>query len=280
MDIFNLEEYIAKRKKEDKLNEFDVENKIKNIQTCIGYIFEYYNGYLDMAEIDRMNNINNEEVAKYRQRVRKFDSEVEDWLVQLFDKYDVRMDKRISNILDKSEFFLLYSSESEFRSESYECYSKLIKKYSFLKNETESLYKFIKDYHRVKSEPYEYDNFQFLSLDIQEWLDETLNKYGVNIKNFIYEYLNKFSDDTTKWPIKHKKKSDLKYIDYEYDYKQKRNLFNIDYIYPKICKKPFIRSHKQDIQIMMMYYWLHDIEIDEQYFDEYLEKNTGQKLLR
>lgn len=84
-----------------------------------------------MQEVDCVNNIDNAELAKYRQRVRKFDSEIQDWLVQLFDKYDVRMDKRIGNMLNKSEFFLLYSSESEFRSESYECYSKLIKKYSF-----------------------------------------------------------------------------------------------------------------------------------------------------
>lgn len=157
---------------------------------------------------------------------------------------------------------------------------KIDKKILILKNETENLYKFIKDYHRVKSEPYEYDNFQFLSLDIQEWLEETLTKYGVNIKNFIFEYLNKFSDDTTKWPLKHKKKSDIKYMDYEYDYKQKRNLFNIDYIYPKICKKPFIRGNKQDIEIMMMHYWLYHIDGDEKYFDEYLEKllKTNDKI--
>ena len=272
MAMLNIEEYIAKRKKEDKLNEFDIENKIENIKICIDYIFEYYNGYLDILEIDNRNILDNEELVKYRKRVRDFNTEVQDWLVELYDKYDIRMNKRISNILDKSEFFLLHSSESEFRSESYECYSKLIKKYPFLKEQTENLYEFIKDYHRLKSEMYLDENLPFLTLGIQEWLEKTQEKYGVNIKGFVYQYIMDFYDNTDRWPVKHKKKSNSKYEEYEYDYNQKKNLFNIDYIYPKISKKPFIRGHKQDIEIIMMYYWLEDIEGDNEYFKQYLEK--------
>lgn len=44
--MFTIEEYIAKRKEEDNLNEFNKEKKIENIKSCIDYVFEYYIYYI------------------------------------------------------------------------------------------------------------------------------------------------------------------------------------------------------------------------------------------
>ena len=41
--MLTIEEYISKRKKEDNLNEFDIDKKVENIKICMDYIFEYYN---------------------------------------------------------------------------------------------------------------------------------------------------------------------------------------------------------------------------------------------
>ena len=49
--MLSIEEYIAKRKKEDKLNEFNLEKRIDNIKLCIDYVFEYFNAYLDITEV-------------------------------------------------------------------------------------------------------------------------------------------------------------------------------------------------------------------------------------
>lgn len=46
--MFTIEEYISKRKKEDNLNEFNKDKRIDNIKSCIDYIFEYYNNYLEI----------------------------------------------------------------------------------------------------------------------------------------------------------------------------------------------------------------------------------------
>lgn len=48
--MLRFEEYIARRKKEDQLNEFDVNARPENIKICVNYVFEYFNSYLSIAE--------------------------------------------------------------------------------------------------------------------------------------------------------------------------------------------------------------------------------------
>ena len=60
---------------------------------------------------------------------------------------------------------------------------------------------------------------------------------------------------------------------YDYDYRQKSNLFNLDSLYRKMPKKSFIKGRKQEFEILFMYYWLHDMEGDDEgYWQGYLEK--------
>ncbi|WP_196598537.1 hypothetical protein [Pectinatus frisingensis] len=58
---------------------------------------------------------------------------------------------------------------------------------------------------------------------------------------------------------------------YDCYYKQKSNLFNLDSLYRKMPKKSFIKGRKQELEILFMYYWLHDMEGDSDYWQEYLE---------
>ena len=47
-------------------------------------------------------------------------------------------------------------------------------------------------------------------------------------------------------------------------------IFNSFYL--RYAHKPFIKGHKKQIEVVMMYLWLHQIEEDkENYWDKYLE---------
>lgn len=35
----NIEEYIKKRKTEDRINEFDLENRVENLRVVVNYVF-------------------------------------------------------------------------------------------------------------------------------------------------------------------------------------------------------------------------------------------------
>lgn len=273
--MFTIEEYIAKRKKEDNLNEFNKEKRIENIKSCIDYIFEYYNNYLEINKIDENTVLNNEKIEKYRKYVSDYNEEVQDWLVDIFEEYENNMNVIIKHTIKDNKLFWLYSTDAEFRNQSYESYSKLIKKYTYLKTQTEMLFKFIKDYHRVINN--EQINVPSFSDKMTKWIIDTRETYGINIVAFVHDYMGNFFFEEDKWPRSHKNKVKNAADDewhYEYDYKRKSNLFNLDLLYPKISNKPFIKGKKQYLEALMMYYWINGD--DEEYLQEYLNKVFGE----
>ncbi len=271
--MLTIEQYIARRKKEDKVNEFDPEARNQNTKLCVDYVFEYYNNYLNITELEEKTVLHNEKIDKYRKQLRAYNPEVKEWLVEIYNKYGKQLNRYIGNILKEDEFFFLYSTDSEFRSASYDCYSKLIKKFSFLKEQTEMLYLFIKGYHGIESEKIFTFKTPRISDELNDWIDKTWSKYRVNILSFANNWISYFSDNEDIWASSHKKKSQETWRKYEYDYKQKSNLFNLNSLYRKMPKKSFTKGRKQDLEILFMYYWLHDIEgDDDNYWDEYLKK--------
>src|SRR5680860_474015 len=84
---------------------------------------------------------------KYSKQLHDYDPEIQEWLVGINSDHGFYLNRTIGNFLDQNEYFFLLDNDSEFRSLSYECYSVLIKRYPFLRDQTEMLLLFIKDYH-------------------------------------------------------------------------------------------------------------------------------------
>lgn len=269
--MLSIEEYIARRKKEDKLNEFDIDARVQNMKICVDYVFEYFNNYLNITEVEEKTVLHNEKLEKYRKQFKEYDPEVREWVISIYNEYGKRIHKPIGNIMKENEFFFLYNVDSEFRNASYDCYSQLIKRLPFLKDQTEMLFLFIKDYHRVESERSFNFGIPSITEEITDWIDKTWAKYQVNLLAFAYSWINSFYDNEDVWPLTHRKKSQYTWRKYDYDYKQKSNLFNLDSLYRKMPKKSFTKGRKQEFEILLMYYWLHDMEGDNDYWQEYLE---------
>lgn len=269
--MLSIEEYIARRKKEDKLNEFDIDARTQNMKICVDYVFEYFNNYLNITEAEEKTVLHNEKLEKYRKQLREYDPEVREWVVGIYNEYGKHIHKHIGNIIKENEFFFLYNVDSEFRNASYDCYSRLIKRMPFLKDQTEMLFLFIKDYHRVESERRFSFGIPSISEEITDWINKTWAKHQVNLLAFTYDWINIFFDNEDIWPSTHRKKSQHTWRKYDYDYKQKSNLFNLDSLYRKMPKKSFIKGRKQEFEILLMYYWLNDMDGDKDYWQEYLE---------
>ncbi|MFA2604384.1 hypothetical protein ABR763_19865 [Bacillus cereus] len=121
--MLKLEEYIVRRKQEDHINEFDKGAQIENLQKCVSYVFEYFNNYLDITKMEERTSLNNERLEKYRKQLKQYELEVQEWLVNLYEEYDKQIKRSIAHFLKKEELFFLCSTDSEFRSISYECYA-------------------------------------------------------------------------------------------------------------------------------------------------------------
>ena len=260
-----LEEYIAKRKIEDGLNEFDTSQKMNNIRTCIDYIFEYFDQYLPIQGAEKRTVLENEKLLKYEKTLSEFSPDVRDWLVSIYDTYGKQLNRNISNFVDNDDIFPFMYEEAEFRSLSYDCYAALIKKCPFIKNQAEFLYKFIREYHIKECNAF--------AKNMPEISDKITVKYGVNIASACEGYVSYFWDNPDMWPARSKIKLEHPFADrkYRYDHKRKTNVFNIDGFYNRFANKPFIKGKKKQLEILMMYYWLHSIEgDDDDYWNEYL----------
>lgn len=241
------------------------------MKLCVDYVFEYFNNYLNITEAEEKTVLHNEKLEKYRKQLNDYDPEVREWVVSIYNEYGKQMNKYVGNILKENDFFFLYDTDSDFRNASYDCYSKLIKKFSFLKDQTEMLFLFIKDYHSVESQKRFNFGIPSISDEINEWIDKTWAKNQVNLLAFAYDWINNFFENDDIWPSTHKIKSQTSWRKYDYDYNQKSNLFNLDSLYRKMPKKSFIKGRKQELEILLMYYWLHDMEGDNDYWHEYLD---------
>ena len=280
-----LEEYILKRKMEDGINEFDKDKRAENTRICVNYVFEYFNNYLETSAGEEKTFLHDEKIEKYARTLGKYSDEIQEWLVDMYSSYGRYLSTTIPRMI-KDPYFLLYDSEAEFRALSYELYPKVVKKYDFMKSQSEMLFRFIKDEHHARSLISEEFETPHITDNIDEWISKTYLKYGVNIYNFCSEYIFSFLDDPDRWPKAHKKRSEYydeyskqdgkyrmsKSFLYDYDYKQKSNLFGLDMLYREMPKKPFIKGKKQEIECILLYIYCHEWENQEQYWEEYSEK--------
>lgn len=273
--MMRLEEYITKRKTEDHLNEFDMEQKVSNIKKSIDYIFEYFDNYLPLEGAENHSAEENERLNKYEKALREYSPELRKWFVTIYDETGHQVNRTIQKYCDNITNFLLTFEDSEFRMISYNCYAELIKKRSCLRDETEKLYQFIKEYHAVVTKrEYKYFGFPQISEKITTWLNETYIKYNVNLAAAIKEYLmEEFYYNVDMLPSGSKIKSDRPFKGhiYEYNYKNKTNLFNINGYYSRFGNRPFLKGKKKSIEILMMFIWLGDVNgEDDEFFQNYL----------
>lgn len=281
-----LEEYIIKRKREDGINEFDIEKRMENTRICVNYIFEYFNNYLDTRPADEKTVLHEQKVDKYRKILSQYSQDVQDWLVSLYSSHGKYVHKHLMNLI-VDDYFLLYDSEAEFRALSYEVYPQAIKKFKFLEGQSEMVFRFIKEAQRIRNSFHTYDDF-YISDEINAWIYETYNKHGVNIFKFCEEWVHYFYSYPDLWPKGHKKKSEYyekrsQYtgvnlndsLFWDYDHKQKNNLFGLDSLYRSMPKKSFIRGKKQEIEATLMYCWLHGVTRDDEYWCEYSQTVLG-----
>ena len=270
--MLKLEEYIEKRKTEDGMNEFDSSQKINYIRSCIDYIFEYFDQYLPIQGAEKRTVAENEKLMKYQKTLRDYTPDIQEWFVSIYDTYGKQANKMITGYVNDVDDFLFMYEEAEFRSLSYDCYASLIKKCPFLKNQAEMLYKFIREYHIKETNAY-VEFMPDISPKITKWLQDTVTKYNINISMGLDCYLNKFWDNPEAWPARSRIKLEYPILDrkYRYNYKRKTNVFNIDGLYNRLAHKPFIKGHKKQMEILMMYLWTHNIDgDDDNYWDDYL----------
>ena len=184
-----IEEYIAKRKKEDGLNEFDYESRMENLKICINYTLEYFNNYFSTLPADEKTVLQDMKNEKYRSTLLKkgYSYEIANWFVSLYADYGNHIERIITSMTRDVKFFLLYTTNAEFRALSYDIYSKVTKRFPYLDGQSEMIYKSLKEIHAVRNRGLY--NKHYITDEIEDWIKDTYNDFGVNMYQFCEEWV-------------------------------------------------------------------------------------------
>ena len=96
--MITLDKFIEKRLKDDKKNLLDLDNKENNLQDCVNYIFEYFNTYINIDESRRLKIENDEKIEKYYWQIEKYSTEVQNWLIEVYSKYNKKINQQIPKL--------------------------------------------------------------------------------------------------------------------------------------------------------------------------------------
>jgi len=279
-----LEQYILMRKKEDSLNEYDLSKRSENIRICVNYIFEYFDNYLENSPDSEKTFLEEKKQDKLRKAISAYSPDIQDWIVDFYSRTGKHVHTQLRNLIVDT-YFLLYNTDSEFRSLSYAIYPKAIKKVKELEGEGEMIYNFIRDEHRKKSE-FSIDQQSIHITDaIDKWISNTFKKYGVNVYAFCEDWLMYFTSTPDLWEKSRKIRNhdcdsllDKNSLDlsnwmfWDYDYKPDGERFGLNALYRTMPKKDFTKGKKQAFEAVMMYCYLHSYVIDGKLWEEYYEK--------
>lgn len=79
-EVLSIEDYIAERKKEENIDEFDLDERQNNIKLCVDFVFDYFNNYIDAAVDAGKTALNNERSDGCQNQLRNYERSVLEWL--------------------------------------------------------------------------------------------------------------------------------------------------------------------------------------------------------
>ena len=283
--MIKIDEYLKKRISDDGLNIMDLKEKERNLQICMNYLFDYFATYVSADSVQKKLIEDNEKLEKYRKTLKDYSEDTRLWLINMNRLHKKRMNVLINNILKRNEIFLLLNTEADFRKVSYQCYTELIRKHSFMEDYTEELYEYILDIHRIWSSDYNFEidnmyNFPRLNEKIEKYIKKVLKEEHVNLIAWAERYADYFSENEKLWDTKAIDIREPYHIEFYNIKKAKNNYFNLDILYSKVSDHPYLKGKKKTLEILVMYFWVEfigEIDEDDPFYVEYMKRNVYDK---
>lgn len=265
--MLKIEDYITKRKKVDKLNEFDFEKNSDNMQAIIQYVMDYFNNYLNIDEYSQEQMKTQQIVEKFKKGIELRYPGCEDMVVDYYWKHKKRIDKFVENAYGEFEDGgLFYSKEDYQKIVQYVCDHQLIEppdeevKKGLMKL-TEAV---CSQYH---DKP-QYSDMVELDNAIVSWVRNTYRDYKVNLREYAAEIAWEYDKNYIK--STYNAYNRVHYYYNQYDYRYQENPFEIEEIYERNKHRPFIEGRRGELEMLIMYAWLKDMVEDMDYWPEYV----------
>lgn len=275
--MFKLEEYIVKRKKEDKINEFDFKKHSENMASIIKYVTDYFNNYLNLEDYDYERIKIQQTVNKFKNDIQKKYPETYDYIISYYFDNKTRLDKYTAKAYEDMK-----DSELFYKEEDYNKVAKYVieKKLNVPMNEMlyQKLSIMAREYKQIANECPSISEMKELDNAIVDWVKSVYRKYNVNLLNYASEVAYHYYE--TYVVTEYDRGTDTFYHINKYDYRYQENPFDIDDIYSRNEHREFIKDHKGELEMLIMYCWLNDEIKDLDYWLEYVQLSIDSKRVK
>lgn len=274
--MLTVEQYISQMKKKEKLDEFDFKNHAENMAAVMNCVVEYFNTYLNPEEYDY-------EAIKLEQSAAKVEKEIADilprsknFIIEYYKKYKSRIDRTLKSHLKSYEYMELFFSLDDFEDIVNEfCEDRKIQD-TGLAQHKEDLIILVQELKKHKTEKPIRTGYKYLDDALFSWIKDTYAEFKVNLFDFAgeiaYEYYEKYVESI------YDRSTEQHYHINRYNHRYNNNPFGVDEIYKDNCHRPFIESRKGELEMLIMYDWVHNWVEDAEYWPEYVNLcvNTGR----
>jgi hypothetical protein len=274
--MLTVEQYISQMKKKEKLDEFDFKNHAENMAAVMKCVVEYFNTYLNPEEYDY-------EAIKLGQAAAKVEKEIADilplsknFVIEYYKKYKSRIDRILKSHLKDCEYMELFFSRDDFEDVVKEfCEDRKIQD-AGLAEYKEELVVLAQELKERETEKPSRTGYKYLDEALFSWIKDTYAEFKVNLFGFAgeiaYAYYKKYIESI------YDRSSEQHYHINRYNHRYNNNPFGIDEIYRDNIHRPFIQGRKGELEMLIMYDWVHNWVEDAEYWPEYVNLcvNTGR----
>ena len=263
-----IDEYIAKMKRADKMDEFDYLKKSENMSAVINYVMAYFNDYLTLDTCDAEN-------IKMKHKRDKLEIEIEnrypkskEFILNYYLQNGIGIHKEVKKWLEQLPYFAFYQSEEDFFSAAQEfCAGYRLK--------TENMEEYLGGIQALMAEIKQCDTEEpkssdMIHLDSQlvTWVRNTYKQYGVNLFSFAYDLASSYEQRYVKFERGEWGQSSY-YVN-NYNHRYNSNPFNIDEIFEENKHRPFLQDKRGELEMLVMHEWLFNMVYDDDYWPEYV----------
>lgn len=266
--MLKLEEYIVKRKKEDKIDEFDFKKHSANMASIIKYVTDYFNNYLSLEDYDYEKIKTQQTVDKFKNDIQKKYPETHEYIISYYLNNKIRLDKYVSKAYEgMKDSELFYKEEDYIKVAKYVIEKKLNVPMDGMLCHKLSI--MAREYKQAESESPSISEMKELDNAIVDWIKGVFRKYHVNLLNYASEVSYHYYE--TYVVREYDRETEVFYYINKYDYRYQENPFDINDIYARNEHREFIKDHKGELEMLIMYCWLNEEIKDLDYWAEYVQ---------
>lgn len=266
--MITIEDYIASRKKKEKLDEFDFQKHSENMAKVIQYVTDYFNQYLNLEDYSYEQVKTQQAIDKFKDELKNKFPTTYEFIITYFWENKKRIDKLLIKAygeIQDSELF--YLPEDDIKVAKYVCEKKL--GVTATKELLDNIVTMSMEYRQWHMEEPRMSSMKEIDNAISDWVLKTFRTYNIDLLDYAsnksYEYFERYVDHEYDYSTK------TSYYINRYDYRYQDNPFNINDIYERNKHREFINGYKGELEMLIMYCWLFEDIHDEDYWPEYVK---------